>query len=227
MSDSTTPEIPDAPTNGSLAALEAILFAADRPLHADEIADIFARVDGLEPNTAMVERALYALGEELRVAQRGIDVAQVGGGWELRTHPNTAPYVAAMYRRKPVRLSRAALEVLAIIAYRQPCTRADIDDIRGVDSSSTIRPLLERGLVRILGKADDVGRPLIYGTSPAFLEFFGLNSLAELPTLKEYTDLSEEHVVALQELDETLRANLVSSESTPTEGAPTSEPPTS
>jgi segregation and condensation protein B len=115
--------------------------------------------------------------------------------------------VHVLFKRKPQRLHRAGLEVLAIIAYRQPVTRPEIDDIRGVDSSNTLRQLLERNLIRILGKSDEVGRPLIYGTTSEFLAFFGMQNLAELPTLREFTELTEEHMVKLQALDQTLNAN--------------------
>src|SRR6478609_993268 len=93
---------------------------------------------------------------------------------------------------KPVRLSRAQLETLAIIAYRQPITRPEIDDIRGVDSGPVLKGLLERDLIRILGKKDEAGRPMLYGTTPSFMEVFSLKSLRDLPTLKEFTELSEE-----------------------------------
>jgi segregation and condensation protein B len=189
------------------AIVEALLFAADRPLSAGELADLVGRADEIVVPLFAIEEALAELADRLGACGAGVELAEVAGGWELRTRPALSPYVHVLYRRRPVRLSRAALEVLAIVAYRQPCTRADIDEIRGVDSSTSLRQLLERGLVRLLGKADDVGRPLIYGTGPKFLEFFGLRSLAELPTLREFTELTEEHLVRVQELDETLRAN--------------------
>lgn len=199
-------QAPEIPSNLA-SVVEAILFAAERPLSAVEIADIISRADETLLEQACVERALEALRARLQDAASGFELVEVGIGWEFRTRAELAGYIHVMYRRRPVRLSRAALEVLAIVAYRQPCTRADIDDVRGVDSSGTLRPLLDRGLVRILGKADDVGRPLIYGTGPKFLEFFGLRSLSDLPTLREFTELTEEHLVRLQALDETLQAN--------------------
>lgn len=197
---------PEIPSN-LVSVVEAILFASDRPLSIAEMADIVSRADEVLVPEASVENALHSVRNHLFDRGAGFELVEVGIGWELRTRAELASYVHVMYRKRPVRLSRAALEVLAIVAYRQPCTRADIDDVRGVDSSGTLRQLLERGLIRILGKADDVGRPLIYGTGPKFLEFFGLRSLADLPTLREFTELTEEHLVRLQELDETLQAN--------------------
>jgi segregation and condensation protein B len=115
--------------------------------------------------------------------------------------------VRDLRKERPVRLSRAQVETLAIIAYRQPVTRPEIDDVRGVDSGPVLKLLLERDLVRILGKRDEVGRPIIYGTTPGFLEFFGLNSLKDLPTLKEFTELTEESRAEYEEeIGETVEA---------------------
>ena len=125
-------------------------------------------------------------------SQRGIHLEEVNGGWVFRTSAKFAHYVRDLTKQRPVRLSRAQVEALAIIAYRQPITRPEIDDVRGVDSGPVLKVLLERDLVRILGKRDEVGRPLIYGTTNAFLEFFGLKSLKDLPTLREFTELTDE-----------------------------------
>jgi segregation and condensation protein B len=189
------------------AAVEALLFAAEGPVSPQTLRDVLARADSLDVAEGDVERVLRTLQVRFANEDRGFALVEVGAGWELRTRPAYAAYVHELYRNPPVRLTRAALEVLAIVAYRQPCTRADVEEIRGVDCSRMLRTLLERSLVRIIGKADDVGRPLLYGTTPGFLEFFGLASLSELPTLKDYTELTEEHLVKLQALDETLRAN--------------------
>jgi segregation and condensation protein B len=116
----------------------------------------------------------------------------VAGGWVFRTSPQYAPFVRDLTKQKPVRLTRAQVETLAIIAYRQPITRPEVDDVRGVDSGPVLKLLLERDLVRILGKRDEPGRPIIYGTTGQFLEFFGLKSLKDLPTLREFTELSDE-----------------------------------
>jgi segregation and condensation protein B len=142
-------------------------------------------------DTARLEAAMARLGEEL--AERGVVLAQVSGGYQLRTASRFASWVQQLIAGRPVRLSRAQLETLAIVAYRQPITRPEIDDIRGVDSSNTLRVLAERQLVRVLGKREEVGRPLLYGTTKEFLDFFSLADLRELPTLREYSELTAEN----------------------------------
>ena len=189
------------------AALEAILFAAERPLSLLELSEVIRAVEEVTIEPESIEALLVGIRERLASEGRGFDLVPVAGGWEFRTRASFADYVHVLFKRKPQRLHRAGLEVLAIIAYRQPVTRPEIDDIRGVDSSNTLRQLLERNLIRILGKSDEVGRPLIYGTTPEFLSFFGMQTLAELPTLREFTELTEEHMVKLQALDQTLNAN--------------------
>jgi segregation and condensation protein B len=131
--------------------------------------------------------------DEARQVGRGFELVHVAGAYQLRTRATAGVFIRQFLQAKPTRLSRAQLEVLAIIAYRQPVTKPGIEQIRGVDCSNSVRVLLERKLVRILGKAEEVGRPLLYGTSKEFLEFFRLNSLLELPTLREFQELSEEH----------------------------------
>jgi segregation and condensation protein B len=124
---------------------------------------------------------------------RGIELIEVAGGFQFRSAPGSAPFVRDLVAQRPARLTRAQLETLALIAYRQPITRPEIDDVRGVDSGSAIKVLLDRDLLKILGRKDEAGRPLLYGTAPFFLEFFGMNSMQDLPTLKEFTELSAEH----------------------------------
>lgn len=124
---------------------------------------------------------------------RGVTVAEVAGGWQLRTRPEHAELVKTFLQAKPGRLTRAALETLSLVAYKQPVTRAEVEDVRGVDCGAVLKGLLERRLIRILGKKEEPGRPLLYGTTPTFLEVFGLRSLRELPTLREFVELTEEH----------------------------------
>jgi len=119
-------------------------------------------------------------------------LVDLGGRWQLRTEPQVAMYVRRMLQVKPLRLTRAALETLAIIAYRQPITRPEMEDLRGVDCGAVTKALLERKLIRILGKKDEPGRPLIFGTTKEFLELFNLRDLTQLPTLREFQELSEE-----------------------------------
>lgn len=164
--------------------IEALVFASDRPIKTSELAKA-ASAPAKEVREALAElKAHYG--------ERGIHLEEIAGGWLFRTNPAFAPFVRDLTREKPVRLTRAQVETLAILAYRQPITRPEIDEIRGVDSGPVLKLLLERDLVRILGKKDEPGRPILYGTTPVFLEFFGLKSLGELPTLQEFTELNED-----------------------------------
>ncbi|MDP9150647.1 MAG: SMC-Scp complex subunit ScpB [Myxococcota bacterium] len=164
--------------------LEALVFASDKPMKAGELARLAS---------APVKQVKATL-EELKAtyAAHGIVLGEVAGGWLFRTHAQYAPFVRELTSERPVRLTRAQMETLAITAYRQPITRPEIDDIRGVDSGATLKLLLERDLVRILGKKDEPGRPILYGTTGQFLQFFGLKSLKDLPTLREFSELNEE-----------------------------------
>lgn len=166
--------------------VHSLLFVADRPLSLDHM----RQVTGLEARR--IRAALDALAGDLREGISGVILSEVAGGWQLRTAPESADFVRRFLQVKPRRLTRAALETLAIIAYRQPVTRPEIEDIRGVDSGAVVKALLEWKLIKILGKKDEVGRPLLYGTTREFLEFFQLKDLASLPTLREFQELTEE-----------------------------------
>ncbi len=169
-----------------ISIIESLLFVSDKPLALSTL----SRVLGGESNSK-IRKSLEAL---RRIRENsGINLVEVAGGWQLRTHPSNAEWIKALNPEKPVRLSRAALESLAIVAYRQPVTRADVDEIRGVDSGGVLRVLLERNLLKILGKKQEPGRPLLYGTSKEFLSFFGLKDLSDLPSLREFRELAEEH----------------------------------
>jgi segregation and condensation protein B len=141
-------------------------------------------------STADVKLALVELRDDYM--DRGVQLDEVAGGWLFRTNPKYGSFVREVSQLKPVKLTRAQVETLAILAYRQPITRPEIDDIRGVDSGPVLKLLLERNLIRILGKKDEPGRPMLYGTTNDFLHFFGLKSLRELPTLREFTELTED-----------------------------------
>ena len=130
--------------------------------------------------------------EYLSNPQRGIILAEVGGGWQFRTRPENAAIIRGFYQPKPTKLSKPSLETMAIVAYRQPITRVEIDLIRGVDSGGVLKTLLEKNLVRIVGKKEEPGKPMLYGTTQEFLELFQLSSLKDLPTLKEFRELEEE-----------------------------------
>lgn len=160
--------------------LEAALFAASRPLTLEELAS-------LEPESG--EAALRAALTELRAAygdDHGVELAEIAEGWQFLTRREYAEAIdRAQFALRPRRLSPAALETLAIIAYRQPVGRVEVDEIRGVDSGAVIDKLLERGLVEIVTRGEGLGRPLLYGTTPQFLEILGLKDLEELPRLEE------------------------------------------
>jgi segregation and condensation protein B len=166
--------------------VESLLFAADRPMNLRQLADLVE-----ESEVERIRAAVRAI--EQSWGERGVQLHEVAGGFQFRTHPANASWVQRLLQQKPVRLSRALLETLAIVSYRQPITRPEIDDIRGVDSGGTLKTLMDRSLVRILGKKEEPGRPLLYGTTKEFLEFFSLRDLKDLPTLREYHELSEEH----------------------------------
>ena len=167
------------------AVLESLIFVSERTVTAVQLAR-FVKV-----RVARVREVMKELIQEY--AGRGIELIEVAGGYQLRSAPACAAYVREFVAQKPVRLTRAQLETLALIAYRQPITRPEIDDVRGVDSGSAMRVLLERGLIKMLGRKDEPGRPLLYGTTSHFLEFFGMRSLKDLPTLREFTELSDEN----------------------------------
>jgi segregation and condensation protein B len=190
--------------------LEALVFASDTPIKANELAKLASAP------LKLVKELLGELKQDFSV--RGVHLDEVAGGWVFRTSAQYAPFIRDLTKQKPVRLTRAQVETLAIIAYRQPITRPEVDDVRGVDSGPVLKLLLERDLVRILGKRDEPGRPLIYGTTNTFLEFFGLKSLKDLPTLREFTELSDESRQAFEdELGEPPNdAPLPSSDDSPT-----------
>ena len=219
-------DLPAATRKHLRGLLEALIFASDRPIKSNELA-----------KTASAQlKEVKELLDELKAeyVERGVQLDEVAGGWIFRTSPVYAPFVRDLTKQKPVKLTRAQIETLAIMAYRQPITRPEIDDIRGVDSGPVLKLLLERDLVRILGKKDEPGRPLLYGTTGNFLEFFGLKSIKDLPTLREFTELNEDsRRVVEQELGETLEsvqeaaveANLIADEERTDEVHDTLAPP--
>ncbi|HSD88075.1 MAG TPA: SMC-Scp complex subunit ScpB, partial [Kofleriaceae bacterium] len=165
--------------------VEALVFAADKPVTLQRLRQL-TRVSDVK----RLEEVLAAIAADYK--DRGIALQQVSGGYQFRTNTQYSVWVQQLIAGRPVRLSRAQLETLAIVAYRQPITRPEVDEIRGVDSSATLRLLLDRSLIRVLGKKEDVGRPTLYGTTKEFLDFFSLSDLRELPTLREYSELTAE-----------------------------------
>jgi segregation and condensation protein B len=163
---------------------EALIFAADGPIKTERMAE------ALDVPLADIREAIEALEVDYAERPRGFFLQEVAGGYQLRTRPEYADYLRKLGRSRPFRFSRPALESLAIIAYRQPVTRSEIEYLRGVDSGSVLKTLLEKRLVRILGKKDVPGKPMIYGTTREFLELFGLPDLSSLPTLSEFSELA-------------------------------------
>jgi len=166
------------------SVIESLLFVSDIPLGLDRIKEILGEVSKKD-----IQRLLSELGEDYDRSQRGFTLVEVAEGYQLRTRPEHAEWIKRLQRVKPFALSQPALETLAIIAYKQPVVRSDVEKIRGVDSGGVLRTLLERKLIKILGKKDVPGRPLVYGTSKRFLETFGLKNLSSLPTLKDLEGL--------------------------------------
>lgn len=179
--------------------VEAVLFAAETPLSLAQICQVLETKD-----KAPVQNALEELSREYDFLERAFDLVEVAGGWRLRTRPDMAFWLRKLKRQSKTRLSSASLETLAIIAYKQPVLKAEIERIRGVEVSGVLRMLMEKELIRVVGRKDLPGRPLIYGTTKRFLEVFDLKDLSDLPTLEEMQELlGEPDVVKEQEGEET------------------------
>jgi segregation and condensation protein B len=166
--------------------VEAILFAANRPMTCKEIQQVFPEIE--QPDLPVIQAAIEDIAEEYNL--RPIELKQVASGYRFQVKQELSRWVSRLFEEKPPKYSRALLETLAIIAYRQPVTRGDIEDIRGVSvSSSIIQTLLEREWVRVVAHKEVPGRPGLYGTTKQFLDYFNITSLSELPTLQEIQDL--------------------------------------
>ena len=170
-----------------LAILEALIFASETPLTPERAADVLTDMEKKEILPLFEE-----LGREYETRGGGILLVQVAGGFQFRTKPEMAPWIRKLKAARPAMLSPAALETLAVVAYRQPLVKSEIDRIRGVDVSGALKGLLEKKLVRIVGRKDVPGKPIIYGTTKRFLEVFNLKDLSELPTLRDLKDLQDE-----------------------------------
>jgi segregation and condensation protein B len=167
--------------------LEAILFACDAPLPSRRLAELIGTGDG-----HAVRKWVDDLNAQYAESGRAFEIAERAGGYMLLTRPQYAPWLKQMFQgRSEGRLSKPALETLAILAYRQPVTRAEIEAIRGVAAGELVRGLMEKGLVRIVGRKDVLGHPLLYGTTRKFLQIFGLGSLSDLPKADELTRPAE------------------------------------
>lgn len=158
--------------------IEALLFVSERPLSLEQMRSV------LELDGSKIKSAIEELKEEYRT-KHSFRLREVAGGYQIVTDPEYAPWLRKLFQSKKERLSRPALETLAIIAYKQPLTRPEIEHIRGVDVDGVVKTLLAKGLIRITGHKKAPGRPLLYGTTRRFLEYFGLNSLEDLPALEQ------------------------------------------
>lgn len=164
--------------------LEALVLSSPEPMPAGRLASVVP-----DSTPGVVQELVNELNAEYETQERGFEICHVAGGYQLRTRADLAEHVRALHPRRAVRLSRASLETLAVIAYKQPVTRAEIEHVRGVDAGAVVRTLLERNLVRIAGHREIPGRPMLYATTRRFLEVFGLASLEDLPTLRELEEL--------------------------------------
>lgn len=166
--------------------VEAVLMASGKPLSVDQILKVFDEIT--KPESDEIRSAIESLQQDY--TERGLELVQVASGWRIQVGRQMEPWVSRLTEEKPARYTRALLETLALVAYRQPVTRSEIEDIRGVSvSSSIMKTLQEREWVRIVGHRDVPGRPAMYGTTKKFLDYFDLKGLADLPTLMELRDL--------------------------------------
>ena len=165
--------------------IEALLFISEKPLLIEQIKEILPEIDSTAIRSLMDE-----LKQQYQDEKRGLSIIEVAGGFRMTTNPDVAEHIKKFYKsRQRERLTVPSLETLAIVAYRQPVSRLEIESIRGVNVDGVINTLLEKGLIRIAGRKEAVGRPFVYGTTRQFLEYFGLKSLEELPKLEEFSHI--------------------------------------
>lgn len=175
--------------------LEGIFFVSDSPVRLETLVEILP-----ESNKEEILQGIGRIKIEYEDSSKGVELVEIAGGYQFRTKTRWAEWINRLKKAKTVKLSRSALETLAIIAYRQPIIRPAIEEMRGVDSGWVVRTLLEKGLVKMMGRKDLPGRPMIYGTTRSFLELFGLNTLADLPTLKEVQPPSAAEEIPMKEI---------------------------
>ena len=178
--------------------IESILFVAEEPLTVDRIKRLVTEADAGD-----IRDVLQSLSREYEHRQGGFYLREVAGGFQFRTRPDYTEWVKRLLLPKPPRLSRAALETLAIVAYKQPVIRSDVEHLRGVDCGGVLRVLLERSLIRVLGRKEIPGRPLIYGTTRKFLEVFDLKDLKDLPSPEEIESVAKEKFELTEEPEPT------------------------
>lgn len=177
--------------------LESLIFVSDAPVRLETLVEILS-----ESSKEKIIEGIHLIRKEYEEDSKGLELVEVAGGYQFRTKPKWAEWIHRLKKAKAVKLSRPALETLAIVAYRQPVIRPEIEEIRGVDSGWVLRTLLEKGLIKIMGRKDIPGRPIVYGTTKAFLELFNLNTLSELPSLKEVAPQSALEEMPREEIPE-------------------------
>ncbi len=181
--------------------VESLLFVAEEPLSIEQIKQVLSL-----PDTKMIRQALNELITDYEERRGAFTLHEVAGGYQFRSRPDYVPWIRRLLQPKPSRLSKAALETLAIIAYKQPMIRSDVEHLRGVDCGGVLRMLLERKLIRVLGRKEIPGRPLIYATTKQFLQVFDLKNLKDLPSPKEIEALGIEVMGTDDPVDKTLDA---------------------
>ena len=182
-------ETPPIELDSILAPIEAMLVSSDRPLKPIALVDAIGVHLDVQLKESNIADAIRALNEQYLDSGRAFTIESISGGYRMMTRAEHAPVIAAMHRsRASTRLSKPALETLAIIAYRQPITRAELEAIRGVACGEVVRSLMERKMVKITGRAEELGRPMLYGTTRQFLDTFGLSSVKDLPKPEEFAD---------------------------------------
>ena len=197
--------------------LESLFFISDSPIRVEALVEILP-----ESNKEDILEGIRRIQAEYGDRSKGIELAEIAGGYQFRTKPGWAEWVHRLKKAKAVKLSQAALETLAIVAYRQPVIRPAIEEIRGVDTGSVLHTLLEKGLVKIMGRKEMPGRPIVYGTTKAFLELFSLNSVSDLPKLQEIQPVPAPQEISPRETspDETTTQETSSQEISPQEMSP-------
>jgi segregation and condensation protein B len=184
--------------------LESLFFVSDSPIRIETLVEILP-----ELSKEGILEGIQQIKTEYEESSKGVELVEVAGGYQFRTKPKWAEWVQRLKKSKSIKLSRSALETLAIVAYRQPIIRPTIEGIRGVDSGWVLRTLLEKGLIKMMGRKEMPGRPIVYGTTKAFLELFSLNTLSDLPTLKEIQpppmpeETTKEEMIKVEEKVET------------------------
>ncbi len=179
------------------AIIEALIFVSGEPITLNRIKDV---IEGVDKKT--LERLASELKDEFNNEYRGLQLVEIANGYQLTTRSEYANWIKKLNKIKvSTKLSKPAMETLAIIAYKQPIIKPEVEKIRGVDSGGVIKTLLERKLIKIIGRMDIVGKPMMYGTTPEFLQYFGLKDLTDLPTLKEFQELKEEEIPACLSAD--------------------------